>query len=69
MICGVGHRHGLDPMLLRLWCRPAATTLIQPLTWEPRYAVGVALKKTKDQKKKKEEEEQERKGMYMCMCV
>ena len=19
--CGVGHRHGLDPPMLRLWCR------------------------------------------------
>ena len=26
--CGVGHRHGLDPVLLWLWCRPAATALI-----------------------------------------
>ena len=27
--------------------RPAAAALIQPLTWEPPYAVGVALKKKK----------------------
>ena len=27
-----------------LWCRPAATALMQPLAWEPPYAVGVALK-------------------------
>ena len=26
--CDVGHRHGLDPMLLWLWCRPAAAALI-----------------------------------------
>ena len=26
--CGVGRRHGLDPTLLWLWCRPAATALI-----------------------------------------
>ena len=30
-----------------------ATALIQPLAWEPPYAVGVALKRTKRQKKKK----------------
>ena len=36
------------PALLWLWCRPAATTLIQPLAWEPPYAVGVALKKKRD---------------------
>ena len=26
--CSVGHRCGLDPVLLWLWCRPAATALI-----------------------------------------
>ena len=36
-----------DPVLLWLWCRPAATALIQPLAWEPPYASDVALKKTK----------------------
>ena len=30
-----------------------ASALIQPLAWEPSYAEGVALKKTKDKKKKK----------------
>ena len=33
-----------------LWCRLAATTPIQPLAWEPPYAVGAAQK---DMKKKK----------------
>ena len=28
MSCGVGHRCGLDPVWLWLWCRPAATSLI-----------------------------------------
>ena len=32
-------------MLLRLWCRLAAASLIQPLSWELPYAEGVALKK------------------------
>ena len=40
--CGVGCRHGLDPTLLRLWCRPAATAPIGPLAWEPPYAAGAA---------------------------
>ena len=31
MSYGVGHRYGSDPMLLQLWCRLAATALIQPL--------------------------------------
>ena len=37
-----------DPVLLWLWCRPAATVLIRPLTWEPPYAMGVALKRQKE---------------------
>ena len=44
MSCGVGHRCGLDPPLLWLWCRLAGTALIRPLSWEPPYAVGAALK-------------------------
>ena len=42
-----GHRHGLDPALLWLWCRLAAVAPIGPLTWELSYATGAALKKTK----------------------
>ena len=49
---GVGCRHDLAPMLLWLWCRPAATALIQPLAREPPYAMSAALKKTKRKKKK-----------------
>jgi len=48
--CSVGRRHGLDPKLLWLWHRPAAAALIQPLAWEPPYAVGVALKSKKKRK-------------------
>ena len=52
MSYGVGHRRSLDPMLLWLWHRPAATAPIQPLAWEPPYAVGVWQEKAKRQKKK-----------------
>ena len=45
MSCSEGHRHGLDLVLLWLWYRPAATALIRPLTLEPPYVMGVALKK------------------------
>ena len=45
MSCGVGHRHGLDAVLLR--CRLAAAALIQPLAWELPYAAGVVLKRKK----------------------
>ena len=47
MICGVGRRHGSDLLLLWLWCGVAAAAPIQPLDWEPPYAVGSALKKEK----------------------
>ena len=51
---GVGRsRRGSELALLWLWCRPAATAPIGPLAWEPTYAVGAALKRTKRQKKKK----------------
>ena len=50
------HRHGLDPMLLWLWSRLAATAPIGPLAWEPPYATGSGPrkgKKTKQNKNKK----------------
>ena len=50
---GVGCRQGSDPMLLWLWGRPVATAPIQPLAWEPPYAMGLVLKRQKKKKKKK----------------
>ena len=47
---GIGHRHGSDPALLWLWCRPAASATTEPLAWELPYAVGMALKKTPPKK-------------------
>ena len=41
MSWGVGHRCGLDLMLLWLWHRPAAIALIGPLARELPNAVGV----------------------------
>ena len=55
MSCGVGRRHGSDPALLWLWCRPPATALIRPLAWERPYAVGAALEMAKRPKKKRKE--------------
>ena len=40
-------------VLLWLWCKPVATALIRPLAWNSPYAVGAALKKTKNKKRKK----------------
>ena len=47
MSCGVDHKHGLKPELLRLWCRLAAAAPIRPLAREFPYAMGVALKREK----------------------
>jgi len=49
MNCGVGRRRGLDPVLLWLWRRLAATAVIQPLA---SMCCGRGLKKTKTKKKK-----------------
>ena len=54
MSCGVGRRLGLDPALLWLWCKLAATGPIRPLAWEPPYAARVALEMAKRQKKTKQ---------------
>ena len=45
--CGVGRRRGSDLVLPWLWCKAAATALIQPLAWEPPYAAVAALGKKK----------------------
>ena len=50
MSYGVGHRCSSDPALLWLWYRLAAIAPIQPLAWEPPYAMGVALKRQKTKK-------------------
>ena len=50
MSFGVGCRLGSDPMLLWLWRRLAAAAPIQPLAWEPPYAVGAAQEMAKRQK-------------------
>ena len=49
---GFGRRCGSDLAWLWLWCGPAAVAPIQPLAWEPPYAMGVALKRQKKKKKK-----------------
>ena len=52
MCYGVGHRHGLDPSLLWLWCRQTAAAPIQLLAWERPYATPTAIKQQKKKKKK-----------------
>ena len=55
MSCGVGHRRGLDTVLLCLWCRRVAIALIRPLAWELPYAASKALKRRKEKKKEKKD--------------
>ena len=40
--CGVGCKHGSDPTLLWLWCRPVAMAPIRPLAWESPCAMEAA---------------------------
>ena len=56
MSCGVGRRHGLDPALLWLRCRPVATAPIRPLAWNPPYAAEASLEKAKTKTKNKKKE-------------
>ena len=51
MSCGVGLRCGSDLVSLWLWLWLAAAAPIQPLAWEPPYALGAALKSKKKKKK------------------
>ena len=57
MSCTVGRRFGSDPALLWFWRRPVATAPIRLPAWEPPYAAGAALKKTKHKRKKKKKKE------------
>ena len=61
MSCGVDCRPGLDPVLLWLWFRLAATALIRPLAWEP--VAGAALEKAKRQRKKKTEKKKKKRNL------
>ena len=49
-----------DPALLWLWCRPAATALIQPLAWELPYAAGAALKRKKKERERRKGRKEEK---------
>ena len=44
MSCCVGRRCSSDPVLLWLWCRPAAVALIPPLAWKLPHAAPAAVK-------------------------
>ena len=71
MSCSVGCRHGSDPALLWLWCRPVATALIRPLAWEPPYAAGavqeIAKRKNKTKQKKKNKNKHPKNKLADCL--
>ena len=56
MSCGVGHRRSLNPVLLWLWCRLAAITLILLLAWELPHAMRTAQKAKKEKEKERKKE-------------
>ena len=70
LLSGLGIRHccelwyglqtRLGPPLLWLWCRPAATAPIRPISWELPYAAGEAQEMEKKRKKKKKEKKKKR---------
>ena len=51
----MGRRCGLDPALLWLWCGPVAAAPIPLLAWELPYAMGEALKDSKQTNRETEE--------------
>ena len=57
-----------DLALLWLWCRSAATALIQPLPWEPPYAAGAALKRQKKKGRGRTGEENTALGTFQIAC-
>ena len=50
--CSIGRRSGSDLVLLWLWRRLAAVTLIKPLAGKLQYASGAAVKTNKKKKQK-----------------
>ena len=62
MSCGVGHRRGLDPLLLWLCPRPVTAAPIGPLALEPRTGPR------KRQKEKQRKEKKERGVWKIGLC-
>ena len=48
----IWHKCSSDLALVLLWHRPAAPAPIEPLAWEPPYAVGAAQEMAKNKNKK-----------------
>ena len=65
MSCGVGHRCGLDPVLLWPWCRLAAVALILPIAWKIPNATGLVQKEGKEEGKQASKQ----KKNYFCSIL
>ena len=52
----------------KLWCRPLAVTLIQPLAQELPYAMGMTQKDQKKKKKRKEEKKEKKQTTGSSSC-
>ena len=68
MSSDVGLSCGLDPVLLWLWCRPAAIAPFRPLVWEPPCAMGMTLKRQKTKQNKKSFNSYIT-ALSLCVCV
>ena len=62
--CSIGHRWSLDLVLLWLWCRWAAATLILPLDWDFHMLQVRLFKKERKRKRKKKERKMEKKKIF-----
>ena len=52
--CSEGGTCSSDPVLSKLWNRPAAAALIQPLAQDLPYATDVAIERKKERKKERQ---------------
>ena len=61
MSCGVGRRYGLDLALLCLWCRPGATTPLDPYPGDfPMLQVQLQGKRRVEGEEGRKEEERKK---------
>ena len=65
MSSGAGHKLSSAPALLWLWHRSAAAALIQPLAWDPPYAIGAALKSQKAKQNKTKHHQTKKPASYI----
>ena len=69
MWLNLGPWFAVDPALLWLWRRPAATAPVGSPAWEPPYAAGAAPEKAKAPPQKKVYSEAEIQVIFECLLV